>query len=160
MKSIPSILLMIALTTTFLSANAGMKPGESAPAFTLKSLDGGQVSLKDLTSKGHVMLVFWEPECVYCYMHINDFNTLHEQYKDKGFTLAAINFLGEYEAEIREYVNNNGLKYLMLTDQTKNIDVAQAYKVIGSPTIIVIAPDQKILYSGHKIPAMDKWLNQ
>lgn len=158
MKIIIRTLFLILLTASSLTVSAGLKPGEMAPEFTLKSLDGKQVSLKNLTSKGHVMLVFWEPECVYCFMHIKDFNALHNKYKDKGFTLAAINFLGEYEEEIRQYVNNNKLEYLMLTDQLKNIDVAQAYKVIGSPTIVVIAPDMKILYAGHKIPAVEQWL--
>lgn len=158
MKITTGILLIITLITSSMIVNAGIKPGEIAPAFTLKSLNGENISLKNMTAKGHVMLVFWEPECVYCFMHIKDFNALHNKYKSKGFTLAAINFLGEYEEEIREYVSNNKLEYLMLTDQVKNIDVAQDYKVIGSPTIVVIAPDMKILYSGHKIPAVEQWL--
>ena len=152
-----SFLLTILLSFSMLS-HAGLKVGEVAPDFSLQSLDGPSVSLTALTSKGHVMLIFWETECVYCFMHINDFNALHDKYKEKGLTVAAINFLGEHEMAIREYVNDNKLKYLMLADQVKNIDVASDYKVIGSPTIVVIAPDRKVLYYGHKVPEISDWI--
>ena len=46
----------------------------------------------------------------------------------------------------------------MLADQVKNIDVASDYKVIGSPTIVLIAPDRKILYYGHKVPEISNWI--
>lgn len=137
---------------------AGLKPGDMAPGFTLQSLDGPKVSLQGLLAKGHVMLIFWETQCVYCYSHINDFNALHRQYQNKGLTIAAINFLGEYEAEIREYVTDNKLEYLILADRLNNIDVAEAYKVIGSPTIVMIAPDGKVLSYGHKIPNVATWI--
>jgi peroxiredoxin len=158
MNTLRNNFLLIALFSVSMLTHAGFKPGESAAPFTLKSLDGPAVSLKELTSKGHVMLIFWETECVYCFMHISDFNALHEKYKDKGLTIAAINFLGEHEAAVKEYVENNHLKYLMLTDRLKNIDVANDYKVIGSPTIVVIAPNQKILFYGHKVPQIGNWI--
>jgi len=138
---------------------AGLKAGALAPGFNLKSLNGKQVSLKSLRDKGLVMLVFWEPECMYCYMHIPEFNALHAKYNNKGLSIAAINFLGEYEAEIKDYVDNNNVTYMMLTDQLKNIDVAQAYKVIGSPTIVLISSKGKILYYGHNVPDISKWLS-
>jgi peroxiredoxin len=150
------LLLLSAITTV----NAvGLKPGEPAPGFSLKSLGGEQVSLQGLLTKGHVMLVFWETQCVYCYAHIKDFNALQKQYQDKGLTIAAINFLGEYESEVREYVTDNDVQYLVLADRLNNIDVAEAYKVIGSPTIVVISPDGNILSYGHKIPDMAKWID-
>ncbi len=150
-----SILFIIAIS---INAHAALKAGTQAPPFTLKSLDGKQVSLKNLRAKGPVMLVFWTTECVYCFMHIGELNELQEKYRDKGFTIAAINFAGEHEQEVREYVSDNGLKYLMLTDRLKNIDVAQAYKVIGTPTIVLIAPDGKILTYGYSIPDLTRWI--
>ncbi len=137
---------------------AGLKPGETAPGFSLKSLDGQQISLESLLDQGHVILIFWETQCVYCYSHITEFNALQQQYKDKGLTVAAINFLGEYESEVREYVTDNNVQYLILADRLNNIDVAEAYKVIGSPTIVMIAPDGTILSYGHKIPDVASWI--
>lgn len=138
---------------------APLKAGDQAPPFRLKNLDGKMISLTGLLSKGHVMLVFWEPECVYCFSHIKDLNALQAKYKDRGFTIAAINFLGEYESDVREYMNDNGVKYMMLAERLNNIDVAEAYKVIGSPTIVVISPNGKILSYGYNLPDISQWLD-
>ena len=140
------------------SAKTGHKPGQTAPEFTLKKLTGGKTSLAELRKNGHVMLIFWEPNCVYCFSHINEFNELHEKYQNKGLTLAAINFLGEYDEDVADYVKNNNVKYMMLSDRLNNIDVAEAYHVIGSPTIVLIAPDGKVVFYGYTIPDVTKWI--
>jgi peroxiredoxin len=155
MQALKSSLPVMLLLLFSLSTQAGLKLGQDAPSFELKSLDGKQVSLQDLTAKGHVMLVFWELECVYCFMHVKEFNALHRRYQNKGLTLAAINFLGEHENAVQEYVDTHSLEYLILADQVKNIDVAEQYKVIGSPTIVVISPAGKVVYYGHKLPVVD-----
>ena len=138
---------------------ATLKAGDNAPQFELKSIKGEKVSLKNLLAKGHVMLVFWELECVYCYSHIKDFNNLQEKYKHKGLTIAGINFLGEYEEDVRAYAKDNNVKYTLLAERLNNIDVAEAYKIIGSPTIVVIAPGGTILFYGYKIPDLGQWLD-
>ncbi len=136
----------------------GHRVGDTAPAFTLPSLDGKEHSLEALRSAGHVMLVFWQTECVYCYSHIGDFNRLHEQYHGKGLTVAAINIMGEYPKEVEEYATSNGLKYLVLSDRVKNIDVAEDYHVVGTPTIVVVAPSGEIVWRGHSVPDVSKWV--
>ena len=133
------------------------KPGSLAPDFTLTALNKKPVSLSSLRAKGHVMLIFWETQCVYCFAHIQDFNALQKKYQGK-LTIAGINFLGEYPREIQEYASDNKVEYLLLTDRLKNIDVAEAYQVIGSPTIVLIAPDGKILSYGYQIPDVGQWI--
>lgn len=152
-------LLSSLLCASIPASSATLKPGDQAPQFKLKNLEGQMVSLSGLLAKGHVMLVFWEPECVYCFSHISDFNALQKQYKGKGLTIAAINFLGEYEDDIRTYAKDNNVQYMMLAERLNNIDVAEAYKIIGSPTIVVISPEGKILFYGYQIPDIGQWLN-
>ncbi len=72
------------LTSGLSCAETGHKVGQTAPEFTLSSLEGSEVSLNALTQQGHVLLIFWATECVYCYAHIENFNALHEQYHDRG----------------------------------------------------------------------------
>jgi len=144
-------------TFVCLAQAATLKPGDIAPEFSLPSLEKKTVSLTGLRAKGHVMLVFWETQCVYCYSHINDFNALQKKYP-KALTIAGINFLGEYPEDIQEYATDNNVKYLLLADRLNNIDVAEAYKVIGSPTIVLIAPEGKILFYGHNIPDVSRWI--
>ncbi|MEJ2143184.1 MAG: TlpA disulfide reductase family protein [Gammaproteobacteria bacterium] len=137
---------------------AGHEVGQQAPGFSLKALDGNQYTLAQLTDKGHVLLVFWATECVYCYAHVSDFKKIHQQYNNKGLTLAAINIGGEYDPEVKEYVNDNELNYLVLSNRLENLDVAEAYKVFGTPTMVLVSPGGKILYYGHQIPELDKWI--
>lgn len=153
--------LLIFLSVSGLSiAETGHKVGQTAPGFSLKSLGGETVSLESLTQKGHVLLVFWATECVYCYAHIKDFNALHDEYQDKGLTVAAINIAGEYQKEVRTYAEDNGLKYLVLADRLNNIDVAEAYKVFGTPTLVLVNPEGKIEYYGHNLSPISNQLKQ
>lgn len=138
-------------------AKVGYKVGNSAPKFELKSLDGKSHSLTQLRKNGPVMLVFWAVECVYCYAHIKEFNRVHDKYQGK-LSIAAINVAGEYPMEVSTYVKDNGLKYLMLSERLKNLDVAEQYRVLGTPTIVLVSQQGKVLFYGHKVPALEKWI--
>ena len=140
------------------SGNSSYEIGQQAPDFEIKSLNGELHTLTSLKSKGYVLLVFWATECVYCYAHVADFKKLHQQYAENGLTLAAINIGGEYDLEVKEYVNDNELNYLVLSNRLKNLDVAEAYHVIGTPTLVLVSPQGEIVYRGHDIPDMSKWI--
>ena len=154
------LLLLLLLTLFVCSAHAetGHRVGQTAPVFTLKSLDGPEIFLDKLLKKGHVLLIFWETQCVYCFSHIQEFNSLHDQYNNNGMTVTAINIAGEHVDEIREFKKENGLKYLLLADRVRNIDVAETYHVFGSPTLFLISPGGIILFKGHKLPDIAKWV--
>lgn len=151
--------LIIILCLTFFQAHAvvGYKVGNTAPEFKLKTLAGNTHSLSTLRNKGHVLLAFWAVECVYCYAHIKVFNQAYEQFKGK-LTLAAINVGGEYPIEVAEYVKDNGLKYLVLSERLNNLDVAESYHALVTPTLVLVSPQGKVLYYGHRMPDLNKWL--
>jgi len=153
-----SFLLFISCTSSY--AEAGHRVGQTAPGFELTSLQGDKISLESLTQKGHVLLIFWAVDCVYCYAHIPDFNALHEQYHDKGLTLVGINNAGEYQKQVRDYARDNNLKYLLLAERLDNLDVSEAYQVYGTPTMVLINPQSKILYYGHDLAPIKKLLKQ
>lgn len=152
-------MLLLLQSTAIAQANSIPKPGETAPGFSLKTLKGDTVSLQQLTRKGPVMLVFYETQCVYCYAHIGEFNALYDKYHQQGLSILAINYTGEYITDIKAYARDNGLKYTVITDKLTSIDVAEAYHVVGSPTIVVVDTHGKIVYYGYKLPAdIKQWL--
>ncbi len=153
------IILFSSLLIMMLQVQAavGFKVGNTAPEFELNSIDEVPVSLASLRSKGHVLLVFWAVECVYCYAHIKEFNHAHEKYAGQ-LTLAAINVAGEYKPEVAEYVKDNKLKYLILSDRLNNLDVAELYSVRGTPTLVLVSPEGKVLFYGHRMPELKQWL--
>ncbi len=153
-----AVCLCFSLCFSQLSIGATLQAGELAPEFSLKDTNGKSFTLNQKLKQGHVMLIFWELECVYCYSHIKDFNQINKKYQGK-LSLAGINFLGEYADDVAKYANDNNVQYTLLAERLNNIDVAEAYKIIGSPTIVLIAPDRKILYFGYKIPELDEFIN-
>lgn len=151
------VIFILSLTFFRLEAAVGYKVGNTAPEFELKTLAGKSYSLTDLRKKGHVLLVFWAVECVYCYAHIKDFNAAHEKYKNK-LTVTAINIAGEYPAEVAEYVKDNELKYLVLSERLKNLDVAEKYHVLATPTIVLVSAKGQVLFYGYRMPELMKWI--
>lgn len=147
------LLLLSGMPTGTLAAVP--QPGQPAPGFVLPTLAGEQISLDALRAKGHVLLLFWAAECPYCHMLAPDLKALHARHHENGLTVAGINIGAEYAPEIKEYVRDNEINYLILADRVKNLDVAEAYGVFGTPTLALISPDGKLLYRGHKIPDLD-----
>ncbi|MEJ2361144.1 MAG: TlpA disulfide reductase family protein [Gammaproteobacteria bacterium] len=153
------IVLFVSLFCLNAWADTPGKTGQTAPDFQLKTLSGDTVQLSRLVRRGPVMLVFYETQCVYCFSHISEFNALHDRYHDKGLTILAINYVGEYLTDIRNYARDNGLKYTVITDKIASIDVAEAYHVVGSPTIVVVDTHGKIVFYGYRLPPdISKWL--
>lgn len=140
------------------SATARLQVGQPAPEFALTTLDGPRVALSELRAKGHVLLVFWTVDCVYCLAEVSKLNRLHEHYLDKGLSVAAINIAAETEIEIKDYVHDNGVEYLTFLDRGNNLDVVDSYGVFGTPTLVLIAPSGTIEYYGHKIPDISRWI--
>ena len=65
-----------------------------APAFSLASRAGGQVSLADL--KGQVVMInFWASWCGPCRQEFPALDQIYAKYKPMGFTLVAINVESE-----------------------------------------------------------------
>ena len=150
-------IIILCLTLFQAQATVGYKVGNTAPEFKLKTLGKVEYSLSALRKKGHVLLAFWAVECVYCYAHIKEFNHAHEKFKGK-LTVAAINIGGEYAPEVAEYVKDNQLKYLVLSERLNNLDVGESYHVLGTPTLVLVSPEGKVLFYGHRMPDLTRWI--
>ncbi len=162
-KPLPLIAVLFLAFATFLvqaetNKNIGYKPGQTAPEFKLKSLAGKTYTLASLRKQGHVLLVFWAVECVYCYAEVKNLNALHKKYNNKGLTLAAINIGAEYDEDVAAYVKDNKIEYLILSNRLDNLDAAEAYHSIVTPTLVLINSEGKIVSYGHSIPDISKFV--
>ncbi|HEX2698018.1 MAG TPA: TlpA disulfide reductase family protein, partial [Anaerolineales bacterium] len=72
------------------SSIASLKVGEPAPAFTLDSLDGGQVALSDFKGKA-VLINFWASWCQPCREEIPDLIRAYTAHQAEGFIVLGIN---------------------------------------------------------------------
>jgi peroxiredoxin len=87
---------------------------QPAPELTLFDLDGNEVSLTDF--RGEVILVNnWATWCPPCREEMPEFKAYYDKYKDQGFQVVAIE-AGEPEAEVRNFVEQAGLDFVILLD--------------------------------------------
>lgn len=121
-------------------AKEAMKPGNPAPEFTLKDLDGKNFDLSSLRGK-YVVLDFWGSWCGWCIKGIPEMKKAYEKYKGK------IEFVGidcnDTEDKWKKAVAEHQLPWI----NVRNIDepdVAVMYGVSGYPTKYVIDPEGKI----------------
>ena len=91
--------------------------GPKAPDFTLKTLDGGQITLSDL--KGKVVLVdFWSTTCDPCLAELPELVKLYNERKDKGFEILAVTIDGpETSAKVPATVKKNKMTFPILLDE-------------------------------------------
>ena len=74
-----------------LMIHAGLKPGDTAKDFTLKNVDGTEVSLSDYGDQKGVILVFTCNPCPFAKAYEQRVIKLHQKYAEQGFPVVAIN---------------------------------------------------------------------
>ncbi len=148
------VTLMVALPGGCASQNATTDtPENQAPEFTLAGLDGEEVSLTDVLEEKKVLLVFGTTWCPPCVRSVPELKKLYEELEDEDSdhqaTLLSIN-KGESPEKVADFVRKHGITYPVLLDR-KN-EVAQAYRVVGVPTYVVVKKDRTVAYTGHSLP--------
>lgn len=134
----------------------GVAIGDAAPAFTLKDLDGKDVSLDSLRKDGKIVIAFWfNPECPFVVKHFekggNTFNDMAAAYKDKKVSIVAINSNATGEQGSGKETNAKAKKdwkieFPILLDEAG--DTGKAYGATTTPHCFVIGTDGKIAYMG------------
>ena len=121
-------------------ARENVSEGKPAPDFTLKDLQGKDLTLSSLRGK-YVVLDFWGSWCGWCIKGIPEMKKYYAKYKDK------MEILGidcrDTEEKWKEAVEKHELPWLHVRNEG-NPDVSTLYAIEGYPTKIVIDPEGKI----------------
>ncbi len=135
------------------SAQDGQLSGRQM--FTLKNLDGEDVSLEALLKRNKaVLLNFWATWCPPCREEIPDLIKLQETYQGRSFTILGVD-VGESGAKVSGFVKKIGINYPVVLDSDNR--VTEIYRVVGIPTSLLIDSDGKILgvYHGFTGPLVE-----
>ncbi len=117
-----------------------------APAFSLPSLSGQQVSLANYRGE-KVVVSFWASWCGPCRMEMPELRAFYNQYHNNGanFELLAIS-LDDNRADPARFALNEKLPFPVLLDLTQQ--TAAAYSANAIPTLYVIDETGKVIF-GH-----------
>lgn len=119
--------------------------GQKAPDFTLSTLDGKQVSLKDFQNKKVVILDFWATWCPPCRRAMPLIQEVSNELKDKDVVFFAVN-VGEEKSKAADFIKNMGITLSVLLDTDGK--VSTLYKVESIPRMVLIGKDG-IVKSAH-----------
>lgn len=129
--------------------------GETAPDFTLKGINGKNISLSKVLKGKPALLDFWASWCPPCRKEAPRVQEFYEKHKNK-VAVIGIN-VNESEKAVTNFMKKMGLTYPMAIDSGQ---VARDYGVVGIPTVVLIGKDGKILYFGHSIHQAETKFNE
>lgn len=131
------------------AADEGPVVGFKAPEFSLKSLDGKDVSTADF--KGRVVLIsFWATWCASCREEMAELNRLTEKFGAGGLTVLGVN-VGESEAKAKKMAAGMKIKYTVLLDKDESVS-QEKYHLYGLPSNVVIGRDGLVKYNNAALP--------
>jgi len=131
-------------TSTTQTAQAGTLPGQRAPAFQLKTLDGSKtVALKDLLGKQPIFVNAWASWCHPCQLETPEIEKLSKEYAGK-VQFVGVNMTSQEHpiSDAQAFVKTYGITYTVLQDPAGTF--LNDYNLLGFPTSFLILPDGKI----------------
>lgn len=142
--SISFLLTALLVIGSSCSSTQSNPPTESgvAPDFSWKDEKGTLVKLSDL--KGYVVILdFWATWCGPCKDTIPHIEAIYEEFQGTNLIVLGIDtFERATQEEVQQFVQKNGMKYLIVQD--KDNKVAAKYGVTGIPRIFVINKEGRI----------------
>lgn len=108
-----------------------------APPFTLRTLDGAQLSLIKLLARGPVLLDFWATWCKPCVASLPEVDALSRTYGPRGLTVVGVSIDGPRNgSRVRPFVSRLKLGYAIGLDEDGSLQ--QDYRVTAVPTAVLI----------------------
>jgi len=133
---------MLALAPGLASAGKG----GSVPNFVLKNLEGKNVALADLKTKGPVLIDFWATWCKPCLREMPHIEALHKQYGPQGLQVVAISVDDtRSEVKAKSYVKTHGFTFNVLFDPNQR--TLRELQGVTCPYLVLVSPEGERLYT-------------
>lgn len=164
LKRLPLLFWTLLLSLAMLAGCGESSPpaleiGDTAPAFTVLSLEGKAISLADYQGSP-VVVRFILTDCPYCRADTSVLNDYYRRYSGKGLRMLYVDTLGIDRGTLATFAREMEIKFPVAQD----IDgkVAASYHVKALPQAIVLSPDHKIIAAilgGVSAPELDRLLS-
>jgi peroxiredoxin len=115
-SEVPLRALLLSLALSLFAAFPAFA-GDQAPGFTLRDINGKQVSLSDFPDQV-VLISFWATWCTPCQAEMPHLQRFYDTYKDQGFTVLSINTDdARSSSQVKPLVKSKGLTFPVLLDR-------------------------------------------
>jgi peroxiredoxin len=124
-----------------------LKEETTAPDFTLKGVDGKQITLSALISKKKtVLLHFFFLGSDFCRMALPHLQKNYEQFSEAGLEIVCVNVgPGDSSADIKGHWKASKFTMPVAKNGSGANDVFKTYRGINSPTNYLIGKERKII---------------
>ena len=117
---------------------AALKAEMVAPDFTLPTVQGEQVSLREVLSKGPAVLVFFKKSCPVCQYSLPLLERLFQANRHAKVTVLGIS--QDNARDTQAFLQEYGVTFPVVLDDPANYAVSNAYGLTNVPTIFYVAP--------------------
>ena len=121
---------------------AALSAGKIAPDFSLPSMDGSEVSLRELLARGPVVAVFFKISCPVCQYALPYLERIYKAHGNKNVAFVGIS--QDEERDTAKFMKPYGVTFPMLLDDPDTYAVSNAYGLTNVPTVFWIAQHGKI----------------
>ena len=137
--------LILIVLLSLISANAAAQEAPLAPDWTLQNINGDEIVLSEIVPGKTTVLLFWASWCPYCKALMPHLQSMKLEYGD-DLQIVAINFRDKGDPVA--YVEEQGFDFEQLL---KGEAVAEQYGLWGTPGLLVIDENQKVLFDLRQI---------
>lgn len=159
---------MLFMTTTIMAqvdddakyATALVKPGTTAPDFTMKTIDGEVFQLSDLKGK-YIVLDFWASWCPDCRKDAPNLVRMYNEFHKLGVEFVGVSFdtdAAAWKAGVAKYE----IPYTQVSELRKFHDTAisRVYGVEWIPSMYLIGTDGKVILGTVMSAKLEKALSE
>ena len=111
----------------------------------VQTIDGDDLSLEELVSKGPVLVNFWALWCEPCKIEMKQLQSIYDRYNEKGFSILAINQDNQKSiGKVSSYISSQKYSFFVALDPDG--EIAQQFNVQSIPLSLLFNSSGRIVY--------------
>jgi len=137
----------------------GLKIGDKAPDFTLKSTEGKEINLSDIQGNKGAIVIFTCNHCPFSVAYEDRIIALHNKFKSLGYPVIAINpndskrVPEESFKHMKKRAKEKSFPFVYLQDESQ--EIAKAYGASRTPHVFIVQKETDGSYILRYIGAID-----